>query len=229
MKSCKKCLESKPLSSFYKTDKSSDGYRGVCKLCAKTHHKKTNILAGINGTIPIPQKERLCELFELIGPDLVSRTSRGCVRAGMVCGYKRKDGYLRIKVDGATVLAHRIVWKMINGDEPDYIDHINGDRADNRIENLRPVSSSENKSNEKLRINSSSGFVGVTWHTPTSPTKTAKWVVKIAKDGKEKHIGYFVELKDAVLAYNAECLILHGDYGSRKIEHNLNRLREMGL
>lgn len=229
MKSCKKCGESKPLTEFYKSDRCTDGYRGTCKSCAALHQKTKCLPAGENGVIPLPNKERLNELFVLSGSDLIARKSRGCVRAGTVCGYLRKDGYLRIKVDGALVLAHRIVWKMVHGDEPHYLDHINGDRADNRIENLRPVTSSDNKSNETLRINSASGFVGVTWHIPTKPTKTSKWVAKIAKGGKETHIGYFTELKDAVLAYNAECLKAHGEYGKRKIEHNMNRLREMGL
>lgn len=59
--------------------------------------------------------------------------------------------------------------------------------------------------------------------------KTSKWVAKIALAGKHHHIGYFHDLKLAVLAYNAECERLHGEYGKRKIDHNLNKLREMGL
>lgn len=226
MKSCKKCGETKPLAYFYKSDRCTDGYRGTCKQCAV----KTKCLpAAENGVVPMPSADRLNELFELSGSDLVARKSRGCIKSGSVCGYKRKDGYIRVKVDGALVMAHRIVWKMLHGDEPSFIDHINGDRSDNRPENLRAVTSSDNKSNERLRVDSTSGFIGVTWHTPTSPTKTAKWVAKIAKEGSEKHIGYYINLKDAVLAYNAECLRLHGDYGLRKIEHNLNKLRELGL
>jgi hypothetical protein len=58
------------------------------------------------------------------------------------------------------VMAHRIVWKMFNGDEPDFIDHINGVRSDNRIENLRPATKTINKLNESLRADSQSGFIG---------------------------------------------------------------------
>ncbi|WP_220386166.1 HNH endonuclease signature motif containing protein, partial [Klebsiella pneumoniae] len=72
----------------------------------------------------------------------MARKSRGRVKSGSVCGYKRKDGYIRVKVDGALVMAHRIVWKMLHGDEPSFIDHINGDRSDNRPKNLRAVTSS---------------------------------------------------------------------------------------
>lgn len=126
-------------------------------------------------------------------------------------------------------MAHRVVWKMFNGDEPAFIDHINGNRSDNGIENLRPATKSINKINESLRSNSQSGFVGVSWHTPTDSRKTSKWVAKIARGGENVHIGYFHDLKDAVLAYNVECERLHGEYGKRKIEHNLNKLREMGL
>lgn len=229
MKSCKKCGEAKPVTSFYKSDRCTDGYRGTCKQCMALFTKTTCLPSGAYGVVPMPSQDRLNELFEVSGPDLIARLSRGCVRSGSVCGYKRKDGYIRVKVDGALVMAHRVIWKMRHGDEPRFIDHINGVRSDNRPENLRAVTSSDNKSNESLRVDSSSGFIGVTWHTPTNPTKRAKWVAKIAKDGNEKHIGYYDELKDAVLSYNSECLKLHGDYGARKIEHNLNKLRELGL
>ncbi|ENJ4715002.1 TPA: HNH endonuclease [Enterobacter kobei] len=229
MKPCKKCGETKPLSEFYRSKKCTDGYRGSCKACASLLNKTKCLPASKDGVVPLPSKDRLNELFEVLGSDLIAKISRGCVKSGSVCGYKRKDGYIRVKVDGALVMAHRIVWKMFNGDEPDFIDHINGVRSDNRIENLRSATKSINKINESLRSNSQSGFIGVSWHTPTDSRKTSKWVAKIALAGKHHHIGYFHDLKLAVLAYNAECERLHGEYGKRKIDHNLNKLREMGL
>jgi len=229
MKSCKKCGETKPLTSFYKSDRCTDGYRGTCKQCMALFSKTTCLPSGANGVVPLPSQDRLNELFEASGPDLIARVSRGCVRCGSVCGYMRKDGYVRVKVDGALVMAHRIVWKMFNGDEPDFIDHINGVRSDNRIDNLRAATKAINSLNESLRADSQSGFVGVSWHTPTDRRKTPKWVAKIARGGESLHIGYFHDLKLAVLAYNVECERIHGEYGKRKIEHNLNKLREMGL
>ncbi|MEG8645462.1 hypothetical protein U4Q25_27425, partial [Klebsiella pneumoniae] len=56
-----------------------------------------------------------------------------------------------------------------------------------------------------------------------------EWVAQIRIGKVKRHLGYFHGIGDAVRAYNAECEKLHGEYGKRKIEHNLNKLRELGL
>jgi hypothetical protein len=56
-------------------------------------------------------------------------------RKGEASGYLRKDGYIGINLDGKAYLAHRLVWLQHNKTLPDYLDHINGDKADNRIQN----------------------------------------------------------------------------------------------
>jgi hypothetical protein len=83
---------------------------------------------------------------------------------------------------------------MYNGDEPTFIRAFaqSSSRSDNRLENLRAVTSSDNKSNESLRIDSTSGFIGVTWYTPTSRPKRQNGWLKIAKGTNEKHNGYYI-------------------------------------
>jgi hypothetical protein len=70
-------------------------------------------------------------------------------------------GYLRGKLGKRVVRAHRVIWKMVHGTEPEAIDHINGVPADNRLENLRAVTASLNQRNRRKGSNNSSGVVGV--------------------------------------------------------------------
>lgn len=98
-------------------------------------------------------------------------------------------------------LAHRVAFAIHHGYWPtDQIDHINRDRSDNRIENLRAVSNAENMKNLSMHKNNTSGVMGVYWSITTK-----KWYVQINVDGKKKHLGYFVDKQDAIQARkNAE-------------------------
>jgi hypothetical protein len=74
-------------------------------------------------------------------------------------------GYLRISLDGKLVLAHRLVWLMEHGEWPrDHIDHINRNKMDNRIGNLRDATQSQNMRNASLPSNNKSGIAGVSWN-----------------------------------------------------------------
>lgn len=86
--------------------------------------------------------------------------------AGKVAGTKDSSGYVRVRLNGEKTLAHVIIWKIHNGPISDgmEIDHINGIRHDNRIENLRVVTKSANQRNRvKLNKNNTSGVSGVYW------------------------------------------------------------------
>ena len=87
------------------------------------------------------------------------------------------------------------------------IDHINGDGLDNRKQNLRLVTKSQNMMNSGVRKNSTSGYKGVCW-----AKRYNKWVVHIWKDYKQIFIGYFKDPKEAALAYNKAAKIYHGEY-----------------
>lgn len=101
--------------------------------------------------------------------------------------------------------AHRIAWLLHHGEWPsDQIDHINGDRADNRIANLRDVTCGENQKNKGSRRDNTSGVSGIHWHKPTQ-----KWHVRVGLDGKMKHIGYFGIYEEA-LAARAKAHATHG-------------------
>jgi hypothetical protein len=108
---------------------------------------------------------------------------------------KRPDGYSVIAYGKSHLMIHRAVWTMFNRQlaKGEDIDHINGDRGDNRIENLRICSRAENLRNSQRRKDNSSGFKNVNWNAATE-----SWRVKFFIDGKTKCFGLYKDLDEAV-------------------------------
>lgn len=91
-------------------------------------------------------------------------------------------------------LAHRVIWKMVHGVDPDNIDHINGNPSDNRLSNLRSVTNAENHKNMKLMRTNTSGVCGV------KRTPYGTWAATGSIDNRNKHIGTFASKADAIAA-----------------------------
>ena len=109
---------------------------------------------------------------------------------------KHPDGYLFIRVDGTQYLVHRLAWFYTYGTWPEkQIDHRDGIKDNNKIDNLRDVSGSVNQQNmSKPRANNKSGFLGVSrWYT--------KWQATITTNGKKIHLGVYECPKKASEAY----------------------------
>lgn len=105
-------------------------------------------------------------------------------------------GYKQIRVLGKKTSAHRVAWAIYHGTRaPDQIDHINGNRDDNRIENLRPATCTEQRRNAAKPKTNSSGHIGVSWHKHSK-----KWRAFIHDGGKQISVGYFNSIDDAVRA-----------------------------
>jgi len=116
------------------------------------------------------------------------------VKVGDVAGYKDRQGYLIININRTLYRAHRLAWLYVYGKFPENdIDHINGIKDDNRILNLRDVTNSENHRNMKMSKRNKSGFTGIRWSE-----KQHKWLSRIHTEGKEIHLGSFIELSDAI-------------------------------
>lgn len=106
-------------------------------------------------------------------------------------------GYRDISIMRVKHASHRVAWAIYHGEWPDgEIDHINRDPSDNRIDNLRVVSSLENSRNKGNYKNNKSGHRGVTWHKGTG-----KWMGQIKVDKKNIHLGLFERPEDAGRAY----------------------------
>jgi len=127
------------------------------------------------------------------------KTWRTRYAGGEAFTYLKPNGYRMGRIDYTAYQAHRIAWALHYGEDPaGEIDHVNRDRSDNRIANLRVVSHQENHRNTGLRRNNASGVMGVSWHKAG-----AKWTAYVMVDGRKQHLGYFHEFDDAVAARKA--------------------------
>ena len=126
-----------------------------------------------------------------------SPTARN-VTPGAAAGSLASNGYLHLKFGGRRYLAHRVVWLLAHGAWPSgVIDHINGDRRDNRLANLRDVDCATNMQNQRsAHANSASGVLGVVWRK-----EKRRWTASIKRDGKAVHLGYFPTQEAARVAY----------------------------
>lgn len=116
-------------------------------------------------------------------------------------GINKVHGYRQIKVDGVKLPAHRLAWLYVHGYWPNQIDHINGVRDDNRLENLRDVTPQINAQNvhKPRRDNKKTGMMGVGYGSKIRGTK--KWFARVTVEGRRVLIGYFYNPEDAHGAY----------------------------
>jgi hypothetical protein len=113
--------------------------------------------------------------------------------------HKGEHGYRYGAVFGHQFRSHRVAWAIHHGEWPVHeIDHIDGDRANNCIANLRDVPGSVNSKNLSRRRTNTSGVTGVSWFA-----RTNKWVAMIKGDGKVRNLGYFHTIEEAAAARKA--------------------------
>lgn len=139
----------------------------------------------------------------------VWKVAKGWVKPGRIAGTVNGDnGYRYIKLNGVHYLEHRMVWLYVHGRLPEgEIDHINGDKKDNRIVNLRQCTRSQNEINKGLSRVNTSGCKGVSWHA-----QSKKWRARLKVNKKEVHLGTFENKSDAERAYKLFLQNTHGDF-----------------
>jgi hypothetical protein len=111
-------------------------------------------------------------------------------------GYVDAAGYGRGSFEGQMLLAHRVLWALHHGRWPsEFLDHINGDPADNRLVNLREVDATGNQQNLRLRRSSQTGVTGVSRHSGCD-----KFVAQINERGRHHYLGIYPTIAAAAAA-----------------------------
>ena len=155
-------------------------------------------------------KDILHELFEYRDGFLIRkiRTSN-FAKLGVPITTIASNGYIQISVNNKLENAHRIIFMMHHGYMPELIDHINGIKTDNKIENLRAATSCQNKYNTKLRADNKSGIKGISWSK-----RSKKWHAYLSINNKRKNIGFFKDIFEAekqVIYYRQ---LYHGEFAN---------------
>lgn len=132
------------------------------------------------------------------------------VKIGDPVGCKSQSGYRVFHLDGAMFFAHRVAWWMSYGKWPvEELDHINGDRFDNRMENLREATRLENTYNKRPFSKTGTGLKGAYTHA----SMNGKWFAQIVANKKQIYLGRFDTEAEAHAAYVVAARKHHGEFG----------------
>ena len=153
--------------------------------------------------------ERIKELFEYNQETgiVIRKTKRAQFSAGSIVGTDHISGYLAARVDGNIYLLHRLIWCIAYGKWPDYyIDHIDGNKQNNILVNLREANHSENTQNAKTRKDNTTGIKGI--HIK----ENGNYVARVQYNNKRIYLGEFESLEKASSCVEKNRLLLHEDF-----------------
>ena len=149
--------------------------------------------------------------FDYQDGNLVRKTGR-VNEIGQIAGSVHKaSGYIHVKINTKAHKAHRLVFLYHYGYLPECVDHIDGDKANNRIENLRAATKEENCRNQKIRSTNKSGCKGVKWVKCKN-----KWQVEVCRNYKQINFGYYEDLELASLVAIEATELIHGRFSAYK-------------
>ena len=155
-------------------------------------------------------KELVCRNFDYKDGDLYFKQSRtNQINKGDKAGGVNSTGYRIVRLNGGRYLQHRLVFLMHHGYLPKYVDHIDNNPLNNRIENLRECTFSENRCNTPRAKNNTSGEKGIAW----DKGKNA-WVARISKSGKRFYLGAFNNFDEAKKVIRLKRKELHSDFAN---------------
>lgn len=136
------------------------------------------------------------------------RVTRGSMKAGQVAGSKDVLGYLKVMIDERFYYLHRLAWLYVYGRLPKGdLDHIDEDKGNNRIRNLRPATRGQNMVNVSRWRHNTSGFKGVHFHAAAK-----RYEAYASHQGRKIYLGLFDTPEGAYAARSAKMRELHGPY-----------------
>jgi len=137
------------------------------------------------------------------------KSARQGVTVGKEAGALDKEGYSILRINYKRYRTHRVVFLMHKGYLPVVLDHIDGDRANNRLDNLRPASLSQNQYNRKLNKNNKSGFKGVTYNS-----RSKMFYASIKHQTQRIFLGSYNTPEEADAVVRAAREELHGNFAN---------------
>lgn len=168
---------------------------------------------------PLPSLERLQELLAYDKQSGVLIWKVKPVKSRSDVGFNNKvggktantvgrSGYLVVGIEKKYYLSHRIIWKLMTGADPvDQVDHVDGNRLNNRWSNLRAAANGQNIQNSRIRKDNVSGVKGVHWDAHRK-----KWRAVITVNGYQRRVGRFSDLKEAEAAMTVARAKDHGEF-----------------
>jgi len=163
---------------------------------------------------PHPSQEELHERFKYCDDGNFIRKSKAKprtnrIRKEKIAGRINSKGYVQVGIHNLRYLLHRLVWIYHKGDIPSgmLVDHIDRNPLNNRIENLRLASRSLNAYNSKLFTSNNSGIRGVSFAKSRN-----KWRACITVNGKQKSLGYFHTIEEAIICRKEAEIKYYGDF-----------------
>lgn len=164
-------------------------------------------------------QDQVRELFDYRNGELYWKKYRSSnAQKGDLAGSISKGtGYRTIRINGKSYQAHRVIFLWHHDYLPEFLDHIDGDKLNNNINNLREATKSQNATNSKNTKYyngkpTSSGFKGVHWHK-----QREKWQSRISINGKRKHLGLFTSEIKAARSYNRAAIKEYGEFARLNI------------
>lgn len=154
-------------------------------------------------------QERLHEMFKYRDGNLYRKISLGRTKVGDKVGFVNDKGYVAVNIDKKCIVLHRIIWLMQYGEMPSLIDHIDGDRQNNKIENLRITDRNGNAQNKQMHKNNTSGCKGVSWHK-----RAKKWLAQIDCRGHHNKLGLYESISEADAVVKLARKRLHGNFAN---------------
>jgi hypothetical protein len=137
-------------------------------------------------------QEYLQSLFDYRDGELYWKNHKYKGLNGKIAGTLKPNGYKQVLINKRAYQAHRIIFLMLNGYLPKLIDHKDTNPSNNKIENLRPATNSENSKNCKIFKTNKSGFKNIYWNK-----RNKKWQVYISVDKKQKYFGQYFDIEVA--------------------------------